>query len=135
MEHFLLRRPPRPLMSMTLSLLNARTTTKFLTTGWTILRSDVCRGDGLMNLIGQVIDCITDYGRPMKPFFIAIQNFWAWADKLGRQILGQFRPNYQHPFWHSESIVHYSTIVSTGGPLLVRFFKTLKKQPCKQKTV
>ena len=24
----------------------------------------------------------TDYGRPMKPFFIEIQNFWAWADKL-----------------------------------------------------
>ena len=26
----------------------------------------------------------TDYGRPMEPFFIEIQNFWAWADKLGR---------------------------------------------------
>ena len=26
----------------------------------------------------------TDYERPMKPFFIEIQNFWAWADKLGR---------------------------------------------------
>ena len=26
----------------------------------------------------------TDYGHPMKPFFIEIQNFWAWADKLGR---------------------------------------------------
>ena len=24
----------------------------------------------------------TDYGRPMKPFFIEIQNFWAWADKF-----------------------------------------------------
>ena len=24
----------------------------------------------------------TDYGRPMKPFFFEIQNFWAWADKL-----------------------------------------------------
>ena len=22
------------------------------------------------------------YGRPMKPFFIKIPNFWAWADKL-----------------------------------------------------
>ena len=29
------------------------------------------------------IDNITDYGRPMKPFFIEIQNVWAWADKLG----------------------------------------------------
>ena len=25
----------------------------------------------------------TDYGRPIKPFFIKIPNFWAWADKLG----------------------------------------------------
>ena len=25
-----------------------------------------------------------DYERPIKPFFIEIQNFWAWADKLGR---------------------------------------------------
>ena len=26
----------------------------------------------------------TDYGCPMKPFFIKIPNFWAWADKWGR---------------------------------------------------
>ena len=26
----------------------------------------------------------TDYGSPMKLFFIQIQNFWAWANKLGR---------------------------------------------------
>ena len=26
----------------------------------------------------------TDYGLPMKPFFIEIQNFWAWADKFDR---------------------------------------------------
>ena len=25
----------------------------------------------------------TDYGRPMKPFFIEISNFWALADNLG----------------------------------------------------
>jgi hypothetical protein len=40
----------------------------------------------------------------MKPFFIEIQNFWAWADKLG-QFLGHlqyFLPNYQRPFWYSE---------------------------------
>ena len=24
------------------------------------------------------------YRRPMKPLFIEIQNFWSWADKLGR---------------------------------------------------
>ena len=26
----------------------------------------------------------TDYGRPIKPFFIEILNFWACEDKLGR---------------------------------------------------
>ena len=61
----------------------------------------------------------TDYGHPMKPFFIEIQNFWAWEDKQGKQImwrLGYFRPNYQHPFWYSESLAHvfhYSIIIST----------------------
>jgi hypothetical protein len=38
----------------------------------------------------------------MKPFFIEFQN-------LGRQILGHlgyFRPNYQHLFWYSESLVY-----------------------------
>ena len=29
-------------------------------------------------------ESLKDYGRPMKPFFIEIQNFWAWADKLGK---------------------------------------------------
>ena len=24
------------------------------------------------------------YGRPMKPFFIEIPKFWAWADNLGK---------------------------------------------------
>ena len=39
-----------------------------------------------MNLQAQnnVILNPTDYGRPMKPFFIEIQNVWAWADNLGR---------------------------------------------------
>ena len=61
----------------------------------------------------------TDYGRPMKPFFIEIPNFWAWTDKLGRSILGNlgyFWPNYQHTFWYCESLAHvfhYSTIIST----------------------
>ena len=31
---------------------------------------------------------ITDYGRPMKPFFIEIPNFWTLADNLGRQFVG-----------------------------------------------
>ena len=25
-----------------------------------------------------------EYGRPMKPFFIEMPNFWAWSDNLGR---------------------------------------------------
>ena len=30
------------------------------------------------------IDATTDYGRLLKPFFIKIPNFWAWANNLGR---------------------------------------------------
>ena len=62
---------------------------------------------------------ITDYGRPIKPFFIKVPNFWAWADNLGRQVLGHlryFRLIYQRPFWYCESLVHVfhqSTIIST----------------------
>ena len=26
----------------------------------------------------------TDHRRPMKPFFIEIHNFWAWADQSGK---------------------------------------------------
>ena len=52
------------------------------------------------------LDMTTDYGRSMKPFFIKISNFWAWADNLGRYNLGYFRPIYQHPFWYCESLVH-----------------------------
>ena len=31
---------------------------------------------------------ITDYGRPMKPFFIEIQNFWAWPTIWADEFLG-----------------------------------------------
>jgi hypothetical protein len=53
-----------------------------------------------------IIHIFTDYGRPMKPFFIKISNFSAWADNLGWLIWGYFRPIYQHPFWYCESLVH-----------------------------
>jgi hypothetical protein len=58
----------------------------------------------------------------MKPFFIEIQNFWAWADKLGRYILGHlgyFWPNYQHPFWYSESMlsIYQSFFLQKARPL------------------
>ena len=29
------------------------------------------------------VDESTDYGRPMKPFFSEMLNFWAWEDNLG----------------------------------------------------
>ena len=54
-----------------------------------------------------VIIRFTDNGRSMKPF--SSQNFWAWADNLGRYILGHlgyFQPIYQRPFWYCESLVH-----------------------------
>ena len=57
----------------------------------------------------------TDYSRPMKPFSHWNPELWG----LGRQILGHFgyfRPNYQHQFWYSESLLHifnYSTIISS----------------------
>ena len=66
-----------------------------------------------------LISKITNYGRPMKPIFIKIANFWARADNLGRQILGHlgyFLPIYQHPLWYCESLVdflHQTTIIST----------------------
>ena len=56
---------------------------------------------------------------PRESFFSKILNFWAWADILGRKFLrhlGYFQPDYQHPFWYGEFLVHvfhYSTIIST----------------------
>ena len=37
----------------------------------------------------------TDYGRPIKPFFNEIPNFWAWADNLGDWCI-----------WYCEFLVH-----------------------------
>ena len=37
-----------------------------------------------IRLVPKRMAVLTDNGRPMKPFFIEMQNFWAWADKLGR---------------------------------------------------
>ena len=63
----------------------------------------------------------TDYRRPMNPFFIEIQNFWTWADKLDRKIwgiwgiFGQTMSTYFGTVC-SKSLVHvfyYSTIIST----------------------
>ena len=47
-----------------------------------------CLCPKILNISSKMVmlgtNSITDYGRPMKPFFIEILNFWAWADKLGR---------------------------------------------------
>ena len=45
-----------------------------------------------------VIVSLTDYGCLIKPFFIEIPNFWAWADKLWGI--------YQHPFGYCESFIY-----------------------------
>ena len=59
----------------------------------------------------------TEYGRPMKPFFIELL-------KLDRQILGHllyFWSKYQQPCWYSESLVHIFII----QPLLLQKTKPL----------
>ena len=70
----------------------------------------------------------TDWGRPMKQFFIKIKNFWAWADKVSKLILGHlvyFWPKYQHPFWYSESLVMFFII----QPLFLQKTKPLYPHP------
>ena len=58
---------------------NHTQTTEFETT-----TTDTDSDDEFEQMRYVMITVSTDYGRPMKPFFIEIQNFWAWADKLGR---------------------------------------------------
>ena len=58
-----------------------------------------------------------DYGRLMKPFFIEIQNFWAWADKF-YGIWGNFGQTISSHFGTVSSsflvhIFYYLTIIST----------------------
>ena len=43
----------------------------------------MCNKSSIKTIIGYM-----DYGRPMKPFFIEILNFWAWSGKLGKKIGG-----------------------------------------------
>ena len=61
----------------------------------------------------------TDYGHPERDFFLKIPEFWAWADKLGRNFGGHFwvfLAELQHPSWHCESLVYgfeYVIVFST----------------------
>ena len=44
---------------------------------YTLWRENAC-------YLHKISNTDTDYGRLINPFFIEIQNFWAWADNLGR---------------------------------------------------
>ena len=69
----------------------------------------------------------TNYGRPMKPFFIEIQNFWAWAD----------RANQANIFWgiFGQTIsTHFDTVsplfmFSIIQPLFLQKSKPLYPHP------
>ena len=63
--------------------------------------------DPLTSCLSWIHKLILSYHRvhgqrtPRESFFSKIQNFWAWADKLGRNFmrhLGYFWPNYKHYF-------------------------------------
>ena len=49
---------------------------------------------------------ITDYGRPMKPFFHRNPKLLGLSRQFEQINFGYFRPIYQHPFWCRESLVH-----------------------------
>ena len=36
------------------------------------------------------VPVLTDYGRPMKPFFIEIPKFWGWGRQIGQINFGAF---------------------------------------------
>ena len=57
----------------------------------------------------------------MKPFFIEIQNFWAWADELGRKIWGIFGRTIST---HFGTVSPYS-MFSIIQPLLLQKFTPL----------
>ena len=64
----------------------------------------------------------------MKPSFIEIPNFLAWADNLGRLIFGHlahFQRIYQHPFWYSES----QSMFSINQQLFLQKIKPLYPNP------
>ena len=65
---------------------------------------------------------------PRQRFVSKISNFWAWADTLGwifLRHLGYFRPDYLHPFWYSDFLVHVFHI----QPLFLQKIKPLYPTP------
>ena len=66
----------------------------------------------------------TEYGRPMKPFFIKVPNFWAWADTFWG-VWGVFK-------WFIST--HFGTVsplsmVSINQPLFLQKTKPLYLNP------
>ena len=55
-----------------------------------------CTPSVILGFKDNILDQTTD-----RAFFSKIRNFWAWADKLGRNFMrhfGYFWPNYKHYF-------------------------------------
>jgi hypothetical protein len=67
----------------------------------------------------------TDYGRPVKPFFIEIQNFWAWGDKLDKGICGIFSQSISTYFGTVSPLSMFSII----QPLFLQKTKPLYPHP------
>ena len=84
-----------------------------LSESWVLPWSDIS-----ILLVIFTLQCNTDYGHPERAFFKDLELLG-----LGRHFgmkfmrhLGYFRPDYQHPFWYCEFLVHvfhYSIIIST----------------------
>ena len=64
----------------------------------------------------------------MKPFFIEIQNFWAWADKLGRKLWGIWGIFGQTISTHFGTVSPLSTF-SIIQPLFLHKTKPLYPHP------
>ena len=83
---------------------------------WTAFRTHQrARGAGL------TLICSTEYGRPIKPFFIETFKNLGFGKQIGQINFRAFW-EYQHPFWYSESLVHvfhYSTIIFTKNKAFI----------------
>ena len=70
------------------------------------------------------LDCTTDYRRPLKLFFIEIQNFWAWAGKFWG-IWGIFSQTISTHFGTASPLSMFSII----QPLFLQKTKPLYPHP------
>jgi hypothetical protein len=56
-----------------------------------------------------------DYERPIKPFFIEIPNFWAWAGKFWDNLVGQFQEQFREQF---EKYLHKFSFALIHGTII-----------------